>query len=144
MKVIFIELIFCLFSNSDRFQEESNNNNFDPAAISQEYTGEDNGSADANPTDASFLPNTDSANDVPSTASTYDAGYASNGNQVNVQASNFGPSSIQHSSSFVPNSQQYSALQQDSNGGSSSFIPQILHRISDEDRKNYLPPNYRL
>lgn len=134
----------------DRFQEESNNNNFEPSSISQEYNGEDV-IPEAAPTDAAFLPITDTssygANDIGSTAATgFDtnvqssqASFGANGGQVN--GGNYGP---QQTTSFVPNGQQYSALHQDSNGGSSSFIPQVLHRINDEDRKNYLPPNYRL
>ena len=130
--------------SADRFQEESNNNNFEPSSISQEYNGDD-AIPEAAPTDAAFLPITDTssygANDIGSTAAT--------GFDTNVQASfgangnggNYGP---QQTTSFVPNGQQYSALNQDSNGGSSSFIPQVLRRINDEDRKNYLPPNYRL
>lgn len=129
----------------DRFQEEANNNDFEPSSISQDFNAEDS-IGDAAPTDAAFLPNTE-LNDVGSTAATgyenvQQASFGSNGGQVNVQGSSFGPNG--QSTSFVPNAQQYSALHSDSNGGSSSFIPQVLHRVNDEDRKNYLPPNYRL
>lgn len=133
---------------TDRYQEEAHNNNFEPSSISQEYTGDD-AVPEAAPTDAAFLPNTDAsygANDIGSTAAAgFDATQASfgaNGGQVNAQGGNgYAP---QQTTSFVPNGQQYSALHQDSNGGSSSFVPQVLHRVNDEDRKNYLPPNYRL
>jgi hypothetical protein len=107
-----------------KFQTESDANNFNPADYASDNVANIN---DAAPTDPSFLPNTDSSNynDIGSTAaSNYDNG---------DQPSNFGPSFI------APQQQAY----QDSNGGSSSFVPQILHRINDEDRKNYLPPNYR-
>lgn len=105
-----------------KFQTDSDVNNFNPA----DYASDNVNINDAAPTDAAFIPNTDSSNynDIGSTAATsYDNG---------DQPSAYGPS-------FIP---QQQALH-DSNGGSSSFIPQILHRINDEDRKNYLPPNYR-